>query len=311
MKRIVITLTLCLALLAICAVAETTGTKVFQLGDSVYTVEIPETFVEGEMTEEDIADDMVAYMHSPDTLLDFDVYMFDKAGYPDTIAEFVAQEAAEYEAAEVVTDGDVNGIDAGWYRATETYEGKEYTTLTYVLEDGVHYVEIAFWLDGETAEAEAQAIISTLTFIQRSAAGIANPWVESTSADIAEAIGAAFGIPEGAGDIAYSLMPDAGLAQMRFTLNGMDCVARIQPAEAFTDISGMFYEWEAEAPCVIALMEGLEQRATVDGETIDLCQWFDADMGLMYSLSVCGADLDSFDITQIAGAIYAQAEEAQ
>lgn len=35
-------------------------------------------------------------------------------------------------------------------------------------DDGDHqYVEIAFWLDGETAEAEAQEIISTLTFIQR------------------------------------------------------------------------------------------------------------------------------------------------
>jgi len=167
MKRIIIALTLCLALLAACAVAETAGTKVFQLGDSVYTIEIPDSFVEGERTAEDIADDMVAYMHSPETLLDFDVYMFDKEGYPETIAEFVAQEAAEYEAAEVVTDGDINGIDAGWYRATEAYEGKEYTTLTYVLEDGTHYVEIAFWLDGETAEAEAQAIIGTLTFIQR------------------------------------------------------------------------------------------------------------------------------------------------
>jgi hypothetical protein len=28
-------------------------------------------------------------------------------------------------------------------------------------------VEIAFWLDGETAEEEAQAIINTLTFVQR------------------------------------------------------------------------------------------------------------------------------------------------
>ena len=167
MKRTIIALTLCFALLVVCAVAETAGTKVFQLGDSVYTVEIPESFVEGERTEEDIADDMVAYMHSPETLLDFDVYMFDKEGYPETIAEFVAQEAAEYKAVEVVTDGKVNGIDAGWYRATESYEGKDYTTLTYVLEDGVHYVEIGFWLDGETAEEEAQAIINTLSFVTR------------------------------------------------------------------------------------------------------------------------------------------------
>ena len=56
---------------------------------------------------------------------------------------------------------------AAWYRATETYEGVEYTTLTYALEDGDQYVEIVFWLDGENAEQEAQAIIDTLTFVTR------------------------------------------------------------------------------------------------------------------------------------------------
>ena len=59
------------------------------------------------------------------------------------------------------------GHDAAWYRAVETYDGAEYTTLTYVLEDGDQYVEIAFWLDGESAEQEAQAIINTLTFVTR------------------------------------------------------------------------------------------------------------------------------------------------
>lgn len=144
-----------------------TATKEYQLGTSVYTIEIAESFEEGERSEEDVKDDMVAYMHSPDTLLDFDVYQFSKDGYPDTLAAFVEQEAAEYEAAEVVTDGSINGIDAGWYRATETYEDQEYATLTYVLEDGDQYVELAFWLDGETAEEEAQAIINTLTFVER------------------------------------------------------------------------------------------------------------------------------------------------
>ena len=140
---------------------------------------------------------------------------------------------------------------------------------------------------------------------------IANPWVDATSGDIAEAIGAAFGVPEGAEDVAYSLMPDEGLAEMRFTLDGMAYVARILPAEEFTDISGMFIEWEAEAPFSVADCEGLEQRAVVDGETVDLCLWFDADMGLMYSLATSGADLDGYDITPVAEAIYVQAEEAE
>ena len=166
MNRKIIALALCLVLLAVCAVAEG-GTKTFRLGTSVYTIEIPESFVEGELTQEDIADDMVAYMHSEDTLLDFDVYQFSKEGYPDTLAEFVAQEAAEYEAAEVVADGEINGIAAAWYRAVETYEGQEYATLTYALEDGDQYVEIAFWLDGDASESEALAIIETLTFVAR------------------------------------------------------------------------------------------------------------------------------------------------
>ena len=166
MNRKIIALALCLMLLAACAVAEA-GTKVFQLGTSAYTIEIAESFEEGERTEEDISDDLVAYMHSPDTLLDFDVYQFGKEGFPEKLADFAKEEAEEYNATEVVTEGNINGIDAAWYRATETYEDVEYTTLTYVLEDGDQYVEIAFWLDGENAEQEAQAIINTLTFVTR------------------------------------------------------------------------------------------------------------------------------------------------
>ena len=140
---------------------------------------------------------------------------------------------------------------------------------------------------------------------------IANPWVDATAGDIAEAIGAAFGVPEGAEDVEYSLMPDEGLAEMRFTLDGMAYVARIQPAEAFTDISGMYYEWEADAPFSIAGFEGLDQRAADGEETVERCLWFDSDMGLMYALSTSAPDLDGFDITAIAEAIYAQAEEAE
>ena len=167
MKYKIIALAVCAMLLAACAVGEVTGTKVFQLGTSVYTIEIPDSFVEGERTEAETRDDMVAYMHSPNTLLDFDVYYFSKAGYPDTLAAFIEKEAADYKANEVVTDGNINGIDIGWYRAVETYEGQEYNTLTYAMEDNGSYVEIAFWLDGDNAETEAQTIINTLGFITR------------------------------------------------------------------------------------------------------------------------------------------------
>ena len=167
MKRRIIALVMCVMLLGACSVAEVAGMKAFRLGTSVYTVMIPDSFVEGERTEEEVRDDMVAYMHSPDTLLDFDVYQFSREGYPATLAAFVEAEAAEYAATEVVTDGNINGIDIAWYRAVETYDGQAYTTLTYAMEDGGDYVEIAFWLDGEDAEAEADAIIGTLSFVTR------------------------------------------------------------------------------------------------------------------------------------------------
>ena len=167
MKHRVMALALCIILLAACAIGEAAGTRVFRLGTSVYTLSIPDSFVEGERTEAEARDDMVAYMHSPDTLLDFDVYHFSKEGYPDSLAAFVEMEAAEYNATEVVSDGNINGIDIAWYRAVESYDGQEYATLTYAMEDGDSYVEIAFWLDGENAEAEAQAIMDTLSFITR------------------------------------------------------------------------------------------------------------------------------------------------
>ncbi len=147
------------------------------------------------------------------------------------------------------------------------------------------------------------------TGLLASAMAVANPWVESTSGDIAEAIGATFGVPEGAEDVAYSLLPPENLAEMRFTLDGLEYTARIKLSEEFDDISGLYYEWESEEPCVIAFKQGLVKRVTEEGETIDLCLWHDADMGVMYSLSACGKDLDGFDITAVAGAIYAQASE--
>ena len=140
---------------------------------------------------------------------------------------------------------------------------------------------------------------------------IANPWVDATAGDVAEAIGAAFGIPEGVEDAEYSLMPDEGLAEMRFTLDGMAYVARIQPAEAFTDISGLFYEWEAEGPFPLADLEGLERRAADGEETVVSALWFDEPMGLMFALSTSGADMDDFDIMPVAAAIYAQAGEVE
>ena len=89
MKRI-IAATVCLALLAAgCALAESQdGKRWLRLGTSSLMIQVDDSFVPGEITEEDIADDQVAYLYSDERTLDFDVYQFSKEGLPDTLAEY-------------------------------------------------------------------------------------------------------------------------------------------------------------------------------------------------------------------------------
>ena len=143
--------------------ADGAATRTLRLGTSPFTIVVPAGFTEGEMTQEDIEDDQVAYYYSNETLLDFDVYQFSKDGYPNDLATYVEEETAGYNSvSEVVTDGEINGVPAAWYRTVEAYQDAEFNTLTYILDGGDEYVEICFWLDGENADAEADAIIRTL-----------------------------------------------------------------------------------------------------------------------------------------------------
>ena len=139
------------------------ATRTLRLGSSPFTLTVPTGFVEGEMTQEDIEDDQVAYWYSNDTLLDFDVYQFGKDGYPDALADYAEDEISGYnEVTDLVIDGEVNGIPAASYRTVEEYQDVAFNTLTYILDGGNEYVEVVFWLDGDTADAEADAIIRTL-----------------------------------------------------------------------------------------------------------------------------------------------------
>lgn len=139
-------------------------TKEIPVGESAFTLAVPADYQLGEISDEDVADDQVAYWYSDASLLDFDVYQFGKEGQPATIAEYAAAEAATYpEVSELVTDGEINGIPVAWYRAVDECEEGEYDTITYIFESGDEYFEIVFWLDGPTAGAEADFIIQSLT----------------------------------------------------------------------------------------------------------------------------------------------------
>ena len=139
---------------------------------------------------------------------------------------------------------------------------------------------------------------------------IANPWTETDVQGVLDAVGMTFGIPEGARDIGYSLLRDERLAEMRFTWDGMDYVARIKPAAGFEDISGLYFDpWDIEEACEVRQCEGVVRRTRDGGQTVDLCLWYDAGAGIMYSVTAGGEDLDGFDIQAAAEQLYAPAED--
>jgi len=142
---------------------DTMQLKEIPVGNSRFTLTVPDDFKQGEISDEDIADDQVAYWYSDETLMDFDIYQFSKEGLSQTLAEYVVEESSTYPAvSELVTDGEINGIPMAWYRAVDECAEGEYDTITYIFENGDEYIDVVFWLDGPTAEDEADYIIHNL-----------------------------------------------------------------------------------------------------------------------------------------------------
>ncbi len=133
-----------------------------EIGSTGYSISIPEDYTAGELTEEDIVDDMIAYYSSDSNPMDFDIYQFPTEG--QSYMDYARSEAAEYGvAADDVEDWQINGIDLAKYYSTEEYNGESFPCVTWIFESGDDFVEIAFWLDGEGAEDLADQIINSLT----------------------------------------------------------------------------------------------------------------------------------------------------
>ena len=140
--------------------------------------------------------------------------------------------------------------------------------------------------------------------------GLANPWTDMTKEELEQASGVALGVPEGAEEVVYRWLESETLAEMQFTLGGDEYCARVRPAalEAgqLENISGMYYGWENEESVTISRCEGtIGQYQTGTREWVELCQWYDAAPGLMYSLSVyTTGDVDGLDLTAVAEMVY-------
>ena len=143
-----------IAVLVMCVagVAFADGVKTLSIGE--YTVTVPASYVNGEVTSEDKAEGQTAYYKSDEILMDFDVYEYPKdEAFEDFVKSFAAAN---------MTRETINGVNAAVYRSTDESEGQEYNTLNYIIDGEKGYVFIVFWLDGEDAEPKAKAIIDSL-----------------------------------------------------------------------------------------------------------------------------------------------------
>lgn len=162
--------------------------------------------------------------------------------------------------------------------------------------------EAAAEAEAETDAAEESAAEEDIDSSEE--VGVANPWTESDKEGVVEATGIEIEAPENATEVVYSYMEETGLAQVQYKLDDADWVYRAQMTDEFTDISGMYYDWESEDDCEIsgrkAVYYGFGGLDEPDKENVQMVNWYDVVPGIMYSLSVSGRDLNGMDLSVYA-----------
>ena len=118
------------------------------------------------------------------------------------------------------------------------------------------------------------------------ASGIENPVRDVTAEEMLEETGVSFPVPQGARDVSYAIIEIEGegdISQVQFTMDGILYCCRIQMADAPNDISGMHYDWTAEATVQLPYWEAVARY--IEGEA-GVIQWYNILMGLNCSVSM-------------------------
>ena len=140
--------------------------------------------------------------------------------------------------------------------------------------------------------------------------GLTNPWKDMTEEELRQVSGLSFTVPEDAEEVIYRWLENENLAEMQFTMDGDEFIARAQPAQLqegeLMNISGIYFDWEHEEEITVNGCLGTISLAQTGSEDwTELCQWYDASSGMMYSLSVYTSDPDGLDLTAMAAEVFA------
>ncbi len=129
-------------------------------------------------------------------------------------------------------------------------------------------------------------------------AGLPNPLVEKTEEEIKEEFGFTFGKLKNEKDVKFYVI-DGKMVEKIFKLDNTEITLRVTPAIEFEDISGMYYTW-TEEDGKVKNRDAKIMGAKDENGSAQVCLWYDAAPGLMYSASATAKDLDGFDIQAIA-----------
>lgn len=212
-------------------------------------------------------------------------------------------------------------VDPEWpYQSAQINLGESavYTFLAWPNED----TDFIKWTkNGEDYSTEPQITVNLDESAQFVAVftwpGMANPWRDATEEEARELCPKSFVVPEGADNVTWMVMDAAdgaavpgALVQLSFDWNGNSFVAREQlTGDQPADLSGMYYDWTDERDVPMSnWMEGSGTahlcRFVGEGEYVDLCTWYDVEVGVSYALGINSADLEGFDLLAVAEAMY-------
>ena len=138
--------------------------------------------------------------------------------------------------------------------------------------------------------------------------GMANPWNNNATAqEVEDLTGAKLIVPEGAYDVAYLTLESEKLAEMNFTMDDARFSVNVKPASDFEDISGLYYEWDAEG--VDKVGEADAQIRLCFDENISNVLWYDGER--MYSVFTNGADKEGMEALRVANIVYGAEETSR
>ena len=135
--------------------------------------------------------------------------------------------------------------------------------------------------------------------------GMSNPWqYEVSPEEIQKMVNESFTVPEDAENVVYGIMESEKLAEVQFDIDGVSYCARMEPADKFTDISGIYATWDSEENEEINGIDATYRRSITEEEWYDNILYYDAAGKMMHSISATAPDLDGFDLMAVAETIF-------